>query len=397
MSRALTDITGPGSADPSAPVLDILPQLRACTHVDFDSKTLLVLAAGFEERRNAIFEAISESNGAAAAILDYLPRVEQNDFDGVMSLLAEHGFNIGESPVLSFDRFGPHSFSQDFTERLVHLRIEKVVLDISSMSKLAILMCLEVLRERNVEVALFYAEARQYRPSESEFDQAWQEKNFYRPSIQIYTGTRKVVRVASLTSVAMQGQPTAAIAFMSFNEELTQILLNTVYPSRLFLVNGRPPDLEWRERATAWIHEQLRREWPQSDNPVDDSSLPLRATSTRYYMETVRELLSLYWDLSADYRLLLAPTGSKMQTVGCFIVRAMHPDIHVEYPTPLGYRDPFSTDRIRERISSSASEELEIVDPYSRGIGAKWTVEFGRLGDLVQSLRLTERELRLSF
>jgi hypothetical protein len=53
-----------------------------------------------------------------------------------------------------------------------------------------------------------------------------------------------------------------------------------------------------------------------------------------------------------------------MQTVGAFIARAMHPDMHVEYPTPKGF-----------------------LDFYSRGIGSKWIVDFGRLGDFVSRLR----------
>ena len=56
--------------------------------------------------------------------------------------------------------------------------------------------------------------------------------------------------------------------FMSFNESLTQALLDCVFPSRLFLINGRPPVHIWRETATAWIHETLRSEWRESDNHV---------------------------------------------------------------------------------------------------------------------------------
>jgi hypothetical protein len=166
----------------------------------------------------------------------------------------------------------------------------------------------------------------------------------------------------------MQGEPSAAIAFMSMNEMLTQALLSAVYPSRLFLINGHPPVHQWRERATAWIHEQLIQEWPDQDNPMkqgpDGEWLPERTTSTLDYRETTEMIRELYWKLALNYRIILAPTGAKMQTVGAFIARAMHPDMHVEYPTPKGF-----------------------LDFYSRGIGSKWIVDFGRLGDFVSRLR----------
>jgi len=154
---------------------------------------------------------------------------------------------------------------------------------------------------------------------------------------------------------------------MSMNEVLTQALINSISPSRLFLINGRPPHHSWRERATAWIHDELRREWPEGDNPCnvkDGAALPVRVASTLDYQETVDVLLDLYWSNAAQYRIVLAPTGSKMQTVGSFVVKAVHPDIHIEYPTPESF-----------------------LPTYSKGVGDRWIVDFGSLQSLLVSLR----------
>jgi hypothetical protein len=247
-----------------------------------------------------------------------------------------------------------------------------VVVDISSMSKLAIMLVLHVCRTLDLEVRILYAEAQSYAPSKEEFDNAREKREIHRPTLQVFTGIYGVVRVDSLASVAMQGQPTAALVFMSFNDALTQVLLNTVYPSRLFLINGCPPEHQWREAATAWIHDQVRREW-EEDNPVDpglgkDMPLPKRVASTLDYRETVSLLLQLYWDLSAKHRILLAPAGSKMQAVGCYLVKALHPDIHVEYPSPEGF-----------------SQE------YSSGIGARWLLDLGCFSERVSAIANAER------
>jgi len=155
--------------------------------------------------------------------------------------------------------------------------------------------------------------------------------------------------------------------FMSMNDLLTQALLNQLYPSRLILINGRPPIHHWREEATAWIHGPLMREWPAEDNPCEINdrgvSLPTRITSTLDYRETVELLLTLYWQWSSRYRVILAPTGSKLQTVGAYLVRAAHEDIHVEYPTPKGF-----------------------LPSYTTGIGKSHLINFGRINNLVKSL-----------
>ena len=114
---------------------------------------------------------------------------------------------------------------------------------------------------------------------------------------------------------------------------------------RLFLINGRPPQHSWREEATAWIHDQVRKEW-EEDNPsteVENSLVPLpnRKVSTLDYRETVFLLIDLYWKLSASHRILLAPAGSKLQSVGCFMIKALHPDIHIEYPSPEGFQTSY--------------------------------------------------------
>jgi hypothetical protein len=51
-------------------------------------------------------------------------------------------------------------------------------------------------------------------------------------------------------------------------------------------------------------------------------------------------LLTLYTDHAMRERLLLAPTGSKMQTVAVGIFRALVHDVQIVYPTPRGFRTP---------------------------------------------------------
>ena len=360
----------PGSVPAS--VMNLLPAPQPCTSLDVAAGEVVIHAPGFEDRTMAIADSITSSGGARAVLLDYRPFNPKNRLHKVRNALLAKGLQITDEDIIEYDRFEPGNFEARLKQRLVPGGVRGAVIDISTMSKLAIMLVLNVCRQLEFKVRILYTEAQIYGPSEKEFKSARANDEIHRPTLQVFTGVHGVVRVDSLASVAMQGQPTAALVFMSFNNALTQILLNTVYPSRLFLINGRPPIHNWREAATAWIHDQVRREWEQ-DNPVttktgDDVPLPTRVVSTLDYRETVSLLIELYWALSDRHRILLAPAGSKMQAVGCYLVKALHPDIHIEYPSPEGFSPTYSSE-----------------------IGKRWLVDFGRFSERLSAISNAER------
>lgn len=57
-----------------------------------------------------------------------------------------------------------------------------------------------------------------------------------------------------------------------------------------------------------------------------------------------------------------------MQAVGCYLAKALHPDIHIEYPSPEGF-----------------------LPEYSSGIAARWILNLGRLGRLLDVISIEER------
>jgi hypothetical protein len=354
------------------PLKELLPGLESYNPLPLASTDVVIHAPGFEDRTMAVAESVMSTAGSRAVLLDYLPFNPENRLRDVRHALSVRGVQVGDEDILMYDRFDPGDFEVRLRERLLYHRARRAVVDISSMSKLAIMLVLGVCLLLDLEVCVLYTEAKSYAPSKEKFEEARDRKEIHQPTVQVFTGIHGVVRVDSLASVAMQGQPTAAMVFMSFNDALTQVLLDTVYPSRLFLINGRPPVLRWREAATAWIHEQVRREW-EEDNPLipvvgHETPLPERAVSTLYYRETVSLLLELYWALSAKHRILLAPSGSKMQAVGCYIVKALHPDIQIEYPSPEGFRRGYSTD-----------------------IGTRWLINFGHFSERLAAITHAER------
>lgn len=356
-------------------LLDVLPAPSPVADLVIGANDVVVHAPGFEERTLALLDFVRGEPGASAILLDYRPYNAANQLSLLRDGLSARGIRATDSGVIVYDRFDPTTYSEVLRHRLVERDAQHAFVDVSTMSKLAVILTLKVCLELDLDLSVLYSEAKSYGPSREEFEAAKANNEIHRPTLQIFTGVHGVVRVGSLASVAMQGQPTAALVFMSFNDALTQVLLNTVYPSRLLLINGRPPVHDWREYATAWIHDEVRREWA-SDNPIASNghggTLPVRAVSTLDYRDTVSLLIELYWELSETHRVLLAPAGSKMQAVGCFFAKALHPDIHIEYPSPEGF-----------------------LPEYSKGIGQGWLLRLGRMRSLLDDLATRERRTYL--
>lgn len=351
----------------------MLPKVRQREKMSLSNKDVLIHAPGFEDRTMAVSIGLSTSGKVHAVLLNFRPYNEKNKLNDVKEELRSYGFVVEEENIIVYDRFLPEAFEDQLQRRLQVIAADSALIDISTMSKLQIILVLKVCTEMGLNVRILYTEAEIYGPSEEEFNNARQAGEIRRPSLQVFSSIHGVIRVKSLSSIAMQGQSTAALVFMSFNDALTQVLLNSIYPGRLFLINGRPPQHSWREEATAWIHEKVRQEW-QEDNPTKQRDgcwepMPEREVSTLDYRETIQMLIRLYWQLSAEHRILLAPSGSKMQAVGSYVVKALHPDIHIEYPSPEGFHPS-----------------------YSKGVGAKWMIDLGNLALLLEDIAKIERQ-----
>ena len=344
----------------------LLPKLVPSSQLVLRKGETFVTAGGFEERALTFPQMLQSCDLVKnpAVILNYLPHDDKNRPEEIHSVLDSKGCRVTHK---TYDLHAPFSFDADFKDTLMNLNTEAVCLDISGMSRLAIMIILDVVCELNLPLRFVYVEALKYAPSQEEFEAAKQTEQQHLPTSFIQTGVYDVLHVSRLSSIRMQNHATLLIAFDSFNEALCQALINVINPSRFILINGRPPrkELRWREEATAYVHKFLRREWS-----IEDDNDPIKTTSTLNYEETYQLLVNLYWRFSDSHRIILAPTGSKMQTLGSYLLRSIHDDVHIEYPTAQGF----------------------FADKYSTGVRETWQLEIGKMGDFVKCLR--QREIK---
>ncbi len=296
----------------------------------------LVFCAGFEARSLAVLErAISRQKRSSFDVvrIDYLPEYKQNKSDVAASLCTKAGLNVTK---MSYNREAPAGFGPELAQAISSKN--RIWIDISGMSRLLIVQLLVALAQRNDglrNVTVCYTEAERYPPSKDEFDEECTRAARADSSIDsfISTGVFEVAVTPELSSVAMQGEAIRLIAFPSFNRKQLHALLSEIQPTFVNLIEGTPPRPEnaWRPLAIRKCNDRAIR---------SIANLSEIALSTLDYRQTFNFLLDLYNERSAFDRLVVAPTGSKMQAVAVGLFRAFMHDVQIVYPTPEEFPKP---------------------------------------------------------
>lgn len=312
----------------------ILPELTFFEKSTFikDNSKLLIISEGFEERSLAFANKLQgEKLFNDAIICKYFP--EKLSRDNELFPLVQN-ITKNEPQLIEFSRYEPYKFEEKINEQINCLLLyDEIVIDISVMSKLLICILIYLFKNHTKTIRIIYCEPTEYCPS---FDEYNLKKDIYGKALDLPSfGVHDVVRTPFLSSIVMQRAPSMLIAFLSFNEQLIRALLSSLNPAHLMLINGVPPHLKWREKAMQQIHESIINEF-HNDNILIDNLLS-RKSSTLYLDQTFEILVSLYNDYCFTNRIILAPTGSKMQSVACALFKICCPDIHIEYPTPESY------------------------------------------------------------
>jgi len=345
-----------------------LPELKPAQKIKSKARRLFIGAYGFEDRTLGWSEYQQSQSDILinALMFRYDPSKGQQNNPNKIKDLRQALKNIGahsKCDEIEYNWQVPQEIENEIEDYFdTKMKdIDEVIVDISSMTKFLILVCLCKLIRFQGTVRIVYTEAKNYSPSLKEYEKSKEDMAFLAkfPS----QGVRAIARARCLSSIRMQGQPVTLIAFTSFNEQLVRHLLGTMNPHRLIFINGRSPreDFAWREKATQDIHKRLIEAY-SIDNPINNNELLINSTSTLNYIETVEIINDIYNKLGIYERLICGATGSKMQTVGLFFTKLLHPDIHIEYPIPDSYYvEELSTGirNIHEIVIPNFSEFLE--------------------------------------
>ena len=305
------------------------PNLRKIEAPRIESGDCMLVCAGFEDRAITALQHSCESGktGFPLGLITYKPEYQQNKADEMHRIARDFNLNMEK---FTYDRQSPSGISEDL--KTYTQKFNRVFVDISGMSRLLIVQILVALCERQ-PITLIYCEADSYPPSQSDFNQNENKSDLVGSLSYLSSGIFEIATTSELASVSMFGEAIRLVAFPSFNPAQLKNLLEELQPTYTELIHGVPPNEEnkWRTEAVKRLNDANMKSLQELVN---------HNASTLDYKDTLDLLLKIYQQRSMFDRLVIAPTGSKMQAVAVGLFRAALYDIQIVYPTPQTFKNP---------------------------------------------------------
>lgn len=291
----------------------------------------LVVCAGFEDRAVKTLSRVCEhAKGAfSLAIVVYLPRQEANRLEKMRSIASSAGIAAME---FVYDREAPAGMGETIVDFAV--RFGRISIDTSGMSRLLIVqLVVALVRRRAQNVCIIYSQAQKYAPSREEFRRDLDRLAEGGHRSYLSSGIFEIVAAPELSSVSMLGAEVRLIAFPSFDPDQLTNLVQELQPTYADFVLGESPLAMngWRRGAVEALNGEVLAEITNSE---------LHITSTFDYRDTLRLLLAIYARRSMFDRVVVSPTGSKMQSVAVGLFCGGLEDVQVVYPTPHQFPEP---------------------------------------------------------
>lgn len=330
------------------------PSLESFDKVFLTSGDVLVVCAGFEERAVGVLRhAVKTGTGFKVLIIDYLPAYPDNRIDELIGLCRDSQL---EWDRVTYDRQNPAGFGEILVRHLPSPP-HRVFLDISGMSRLLIVQAIVAMRssERGFSHCFIaYAEAKSYPPEQEEVEKAIAEcdKDPLFAALFLSSGVFEVTIVPELSAASLGATQSRLVFFPSFNPDQLTALRLELQPSRYAYIHGIPPSKEnqWRTEAIRKLNHLANCDVDSADRFKEKTSATSSAdackreehfnTCTLAYQDTLECLCKIYNKHGMRDRLLISPTGSKMQVVAVGLFRAFVEDVQIVYPTPRIFTEP---------------------------------------------------------
>ncbi len=331
------------------------PEPRAIDFPPVHGGDCLIVCAGFEDRSVEALRRVCHHgfHDFKLILITYRPYYPENLDDDIREICQR--CDIGTMDVV-YDRENPSGIGSEVANLIGGF--DRVFVDISGMSRLLIVQIIVALlgttHRQPIPMVLLYSEARAYSPTEDQVENDL-HSSFRTGSVTslsyMSSGIFEVATDAALSSVAMLGAEIRLVAFPSFDPIQLKNLVEELQPTYTDLVYGIRPALvnRWRKEAIQRLNRSIISAFVGSHGYFESSTLD--------YTDTLKVLLDIYRDRSMFDRILVAPTGSKMQAVAVGILRAVLYDVQIVYPTPRKFTQP---DRYTSGVRRLYSVDLPV-------------------------------------
>ena len=307
---------------------------------------VLVLAAGFETRAKALMERLKDKPGlrfSAALVLDYADKALNEPTRSDVLRMIGHHFESFEVIATSEVDSIPDFMRRHKTEYTLPL------IDISGMSRVLIFMVLHRISMTDVPFNIAYTEAEGYFPDKTFYNRVRNARLRNKDTLFdildeivekkeiVYSYNCEITQPPEFWGMPEPGRPPVLIGFLAFKRSRIQSILSSYEFSVRIFILSRPvrQDLRWREELMEIINMDILKRRP--------STVLNLATLNPFQTYGLLDKQIIENPDCQKSNIYLAPLGSKMQTVGSFLLWKKYPDISVIFSQPNEYfKESFS-------------------------------------------------------
>lgn len=297
----------------------------------------LVLAAGFEDRAFRIVSAGEFAPHAQCVLIRFMNDVPGNDVTFArFEQACRERFAADRLHIVDLHHREPAALEARLGETLARLPRECRLfgIDVSGKPAYSTCMALKALRRHRAteRQVLLYTSADQYQPSFAEYQ-------------KIAPGTDEIELLPRFMALEMsenlaldsfvgyrsQNARSCLVLLAGYEAHRSTSVVEAVNPALLLLIYGRPAGvgMEWCLDLSRKLHRKFERSRCSAVEEV----------STLQLQETLGTLERYCEYLIDDYDLVIAPVGSKMQTVAAYLFWQRYPETRLTFPLHIGY-DP---------------------------------------------------------
>ncbi len=320
---------------------NFFPKIQPIDILEVPENSIYIGVAGFEDRCFTFLEKCIENEVQFHKIIGI--KYEPLDKNNRVEYFKELAINLTKEDSLDliiYNRFNPEGFSNSIQDIIkLIISTENIFIDISGMSKFLIVVLLYGLKEYSGNIHIVYCEAELYYPSQEDYEAKKESHPEETPPSFLTTNVYKIITTTELSSISMQGYPLLIIAFPTFNYLEMYALLNEITPQYLVLIEGNPREESnhWRLEAIRWINRKIDRDFTPNIKGIST-----KVVSTFDYIETIDILNNIYSEYKYTHKCIIAPTGSKLQTLGVLFFKQMYPEIQLVYPVTTEFSQEYT-------------------------------------------------------
>lgn len=342
-----------------------LPELRPIEDAIGKGRSydIFIGAMGFEERTTSALRKLAtlgvDLGRSLVLEFDLYPdasELRRDDYETLTGQLSNgHVYRPINAPMGTPDPLLPERLKNSLLAASRGKKHLRVLFDCTSCPSRVLSKCLRLLLDLECELTILYSEAESYYPTQEEWN-----SGIIKPTINRiegpFSGVRFVEKPPNLQSNDLGEAPVLLVLFPTFNTERTNGALAEMEPAKRIWLIGEPHD-----KLTNNYRIEMAKAFA---SPIMYPGDPWSIITTFDYRETIKALAGIYSKYRFNYRIVVMPHGSKMQTLGVNLFAAAH-QLSMVFAMPKEYNPT----------------------RYSEGCRQVWSIELGNTTHLLQRLR----------